>query len=131
MLNSVLLRLFNGLSNEENPGPIYNSISAFLDFLNLLTGSGLENFNLKASNDADMPDEEKSKSAQSADQNVVEEKMGIDKEPLRRSIFIRVNQLKDIFQLDGEMAKESPLTKMEKIIEVWVFFSLEISYREK
>ena len=118
-------RLFKELSGKENLGPTYNSISAFLDFINLLTGSGLENFNNKPPNDGESPEEEKVLSVKTADQMETNENTGapLEKgtgrnEVLRRKIFIPTNQLKDIFQLDGQVSKDNSLTKIEKLIEV-------------
>lgn len=124
-MNSVLERLFKELSGKENLGPTYNSISAFLDFVNLLTGSGLENFNNKPPNETESPEEEKVMSIKTADQMETDETAvpPLEKEinrneVLRRKIFIPTNRLKDIFQLDGQVPKDNPLTKIEKLIEV-------------
>ena len=126
VLNNVWGRLFKELSGKENLGPAYNSISAFLDFVNLLTGSGLENFNNKPPNETESPEEEKVLSAKTTDQMETdettvppEEKKETNRnEVLRRKIFIPANRLKDIFQLDGQVSKDNPLTKIEKLIEV-------------
>ena len=124
-MNNVLERLFKELSGKENLGPTYNSISAFLDFVNLLTGSGLENFNNKPPNETESPEEEKVMSIKTADQMETDETAvpPLEKEinrneVLRRKIFIPTNRLKDIFQLDGQVPKDNPLTKIEKLIEV-------------
>lgn len=132
-LNGIVQRLFNELANKDNLGPTYNSISAFLDFINLLTGSGLDNFNNKPPNDGESPEEEKVFSVKNPDQMETDENVpsqltqqqapqtaeSIKNESLRRKIFIPAHRLKEIFKLDGEDAKEdSPLTKIEKLVEV-------------
>ena len=142
-------RLYNEASSEGDISPIYAAISAFLDLLNFLTGSGLENYPMKQPGDADSPEVEKNGTVKMEDQTEPAETIdaavastnigkstatsytasSLKTEPLRRTIFIRASQLKVIFQLDGPTASESPLTKIEKLIEVGLLaYSLSLFF---
>jgi len=141
MLCKVLERFHDEASGEGDLSPIYAAISTFLDLLNFLTGSGLENYPMKQPGEADSPEEEKNGAVRIEDQTETADTtdaaaastglpmMGSNvpskTEPLRRSIFIKASHLKVIFKLDGQTASESPLTKIEKLIEVIMIENLQ------
>lgn len=104
---------------------IYNTISAFVDFLNLINAFGPDNYMKPEEDDVKMEEEERENKDTKMESDVSEEekKKQNAKVPLQRSIFVNANMLKTIFSLDDKNTNEHPLTKLEKLIEVMLLLT--------
>ena len=93
---------------------VYNAISTFFGFLNLINTNGPEDY-LK-------PEGEEIKTEKSEPVENPEDAEYKKDFPLKRNIVVSASLLKKIFRLDDKNTSEHPMTKLEKIIEVFLLF---------
>ncbi|XP_065669251.1 protein virilizer homolog isoform X3 [Hydra vulgaris] len=108
-LNTFLSRLISEAKNKSEGLVIYNAVSSFFDFLNLINTNGPEDY-LKP--DGEEIKTEKVETVENPE-NAEYKKDSI----LKRCIIVSACLLKKIFRLDDKNASEHPMTKLEKIIE--------------
>lgn len=118
-VRTFLDRLVKEVESKNDVPVIYNTISAFVDFLNLINAFGPDNYMKPEEDDVKMEEEERENKDTKMESDVSEEekKKQNAKVPLQRSIFVNANMLKTIFSLDDKNTNEHPLTKLEKLIE--------------
>lgn len=146
-LEDVLVKILDRLYKEAEEGNeipvIYTAISAFLEFLNLLNSSGMDNY-MKPPSEVESPEDEQVRSSVATGENVDEDiKVVVEEhvtsmevedgektkpedrnEPLRRSVYINASTLKSLIKLDDNTGGEHTLSKLEKLIEVHMILPL-------
>lgn len=119
-LTVLLDRLVSNVENKTELSLVFNTISTYIEFLNLTNSPGPENY-MKDGDDMKMDDNgDKVTDNGDADAEKTEGKNNGKVQgdrPLQRSVFIGANMLKTIFTLDEKNISEHALTKLERLIE--------------